>query len=178
MQKAYAAKEHVRDAPRGSVLRRSDFQADSSALVAPTALTVFKGSEEEPVALCSIDLGKSGTAMRKLEEVNMVTLGLTETAEYSGSTSGSKSKLMKDITDPLNWHQGRSLAGFRKLFSIASGNMTHTMTTTMTMTTTETMTETMTMTKTMTETIMNTEASDVVGTSVFCGLLLGVGHLL
>lgn len=105
----------------------------------------------------------------------MVTLGLTETAEYSGSTSGSKSKLMKDITDPLNWHQGHSLAGFRKLFSIASGNMTHTMTTTMTMTTTETMTETTTSTNV---TDLNTEASDVVGTSVFCGLLLGVGHLL
>ena len=111
----------------------------------------------------------------------MVTLGLTETAEYSGSTSGSKSKLMKDITDPLNWHQGHSLAGFRKLFSIASGNMTHTMTTTMTIT--ETITETITTTETMTVTSTNGtpldgEASDVVGTSVFCGLLLGVGHLL
>ena len=110
----------------------------------------------------------------------MVTLGLTETAEYSGSTSGSKSKLMKDITDPLNWHQGHS-AGFRKLFSIASGNMTHTMTTTMviteTMTTTETMTETMTR-RNVTLNDQNTEASNVVGTSIFCGLLLGVGHLL
>lgn len=180
VQKAYAAKEHVRDTLRGSVLRRSDFQADSSALVAPTALTVFKGSPEEPVALCSIDMGKSGTAMRKLqEEVNMVTLGLTETAEYSGSTSGSKSQLMKDITDPLNWHQGSSLAGFRKLFSIASGNMTHTMTTTMTIAETITTTETMTVTSTnVTLNDLNTEASDVVGTSIFCGLLLGVGHLL
>jgi hypothetical protein len=46
--------------------------------VAPTALTVFKGSEEEPVALCSIDLGKSGTAMRKLEDWNKQLVGFRD----------------------------------------------------------------------------------------------------
>lgn len=46
--------------------------------MAPTALTVFKGSAEEPVALCSIDLGKSGTAVRKLEDWNKQLVGFRD----------------------------------------------------------------------------------------------------
>ena len=64
-------------------------------------------------------------------------LGLTESAEYAGATSGSKDQLLADIMDTHNWRRGvgRRLNGF----SIATGSnaTTVTMTTTMTVTVAE-----------------------------------------
>eukprot|EP00435_Cladocopium_sp_Y103_P059271 s181_g21.t1 len=159
VNKFAAAKSHVSSAKRGSVLRKVDFDTDSSSFVAPTALTVFSGSSESPTALCSINLeAKPGTVARKLnEEVSVVMLGLTETAQYAGSTSGSKDQLLEDISNPSNWLRDghmRKLAGFSiataanvtdtETTSMKPGNMTMTMTTTMTTVITVTGTTTMT----------------------------------
>lgn len=66
--------------------RSKSFGAYVRSLVAPLALTAFKGSAESPEVLCSINLdGQAGA-----REENTVMLGSTETAEYAGSTSGSK----------------------------------------------------------------------------------------
>jgi len=160
VNKFAAAKSDVSSAKRGSVLRKADFDTDSSSFVAPTALTVFSGSAESPMALCSINLeAKPGTMARKLnEEVSVVMLGLTETAQYAGSTSGSKDQLLEDISNPSNWLRDghRKLAGF----SIANGggNMTETESTSMMLGNT-TVTVTTTMTDTMADTITVTGTS-------------------
>ena len=134
-----AAKAHVSDAKRGSILKKADFQAGSTSFLAPVALSAFKGSPESPTVLCSINLEASKTA-RKLQDVSMVLLNSVETAEYAGPTHGSKEGLLEEIAQPSNWlHTHRQLAGH---FSIASGNATVTATMTSTMTTT--MTTTMT----------------------------------
>lgn len=132
VSKFAVAKPHVKDAKRGAVLRKADFETDSTSFVAPTALTVFSGPAEAPSALCSITLeAKQGSVTRKLsEEVSVVELGLTETAQYAGSTSGSKAELLEDIANPSNWIRdaSRQLSGF----SIAKGgNGTMTETTSM-----------------------------------------------
>mmetsp|Transcript_76562 Transcript_76562/g.120708 ORF Transcript_76562/g.120708 Transcript_76562/m.120708 type:complete len:404 (-) Transcript_76562:115-1326(-) len=164
VSKFAAAKSDVSSAKRGSVLRKADFDTDSSSFVAPTALTVFSGSAESPTALCSINLeAQPGTVARKLsEEVSVVMLGLTETAQYAGSTSGSKDQLLEDISNPGNWLR----EGHRKLaeFSIAKGdNMTETESTTMKLNMTMTDTTTATTVVTMTDTTtMTEEASQTV----------------
>eukprot|EP00434_Breviolum_minutum_P042045 symbB.v1.2.037406.t1/scaffold5513.1/size26277/5 len=94
---------------------------------------------------------------RKLtEEASVVMLGPTETAQYAGSTSGSKEDLLDDISNPGNWlhDASRKLSGF----SIAKGNMTMTTTMMMGNMTTPMMTTTMatTMTTTMTDGPMET----------------------
>ena len=157
------------------MLKRTDFEAEASSLVAPIALTVFKGSASDATALCSINLAKSGTAVRQLNEINLVTLR-EETAEYAGATSGSKMKLLQDIVDPENWQQGNLLG--RQLFSIASGNATTTMTVTTEPMTTGTMTETHTMTTTNATNSDFTEASNVMGTSAACAVLLALHNML
>jgi len=159
VSKSVVAKKHVGDAKRGAVLKKADFEADSASFVAPTALTVFTGSQEAPTPLCSINLeAKQGSVNRKLsEEVSVVMLGLTETAQYAGSTSGSKEDLLEDISNPSNWLRdaSRKLSGF----SVAKGgNMTETESTTMklgnmTMTDTTTGTTVVTMTDTTTMTV-------------------------
>ena len=52
VSKFVAAKKHVKDAARGAVLKKADFETDSASLVAPTSLTVFSGSAAAPTALC------------------------------------------------------------------------------------------------------------------------------
>ena len=127
-----AAKAHVADSKRGSVLRKADFQASHTSFLAPVALSAFKGSPESPTVLCSINLEASKVA-RKLQDVSMVLLSSMETAEYAGPTQGSKEGLLEEITQPTNWlHTHRQLADF----SIASVNATVTATMTTTMTTT------------------------------------------
>lgn len=69
------------------MLKKSDFQVHSTSLVAPLALTAFTGPPAAPLVLCSISL--DGEASAEAAE-NVVALGATETAEYAGSTSGSK----------------------------------------------------------------------------------------
>eukprot|EP00438_Fugacium_kawagutii_P006509 Skav209102 [mRNA] locus=scaffold179:94298:95743:+ [translate_table: standard] len=184
VKKSFAAKTSVEDAERGSVLRRADFEVDASSLVAPTALTVFKGSASDPIPLCSLGLGRPAVA-RKLKEANLISLPLIETAEYSGSKSGSKDELLAEIVDPLNWHSlpghGRRLNALnwhvnglgRQLFTIARGSNSTTLTMTTTMTTEITATQTMT---NMDIRDMG-ESDGAVGTSLAC-LLLVVGHLL
>jgi len=162
VSKSVVAKTHVSDAKRGAVLKKADFEADSASFVAPTALTVFTGSQEAPTPLCSINLeAKQGSVTRKLsEEVSIVMLGLTETAQYAGSTSGSKEELLEDISNPSNWLRdaSRKLAGF----SIAmGGNTTETESTSMmpgnaTVTVSTTETTVVTMTDTATETTVVT----------------------
>ncbi|CAK9100317.1 unnamed protein product, partial [Durusdinium trenchii] len=128
------AKKHVNDAVKGTVLRKSDFDTDSGSFAAPVSLTVFKGNPSSPTPLCGINLeGKPGnTAVRRLgDEVALLNLGETETAEYAGPTSGSKDELLEGLTNPMNWLQDsravRKLSGF----TIASvQNTTTSMTTT------------------------------------------------
>ena len=133
-----AAKAHVSDAKRGSILKKADFQTGTTSFLAPVALSAFKGNPQSPTVLCSINLEASKMS-RKLQDVSMVLLNSMETAEYAGPTHGSKEALQEEIAQPSNWlHAHRQLADF----SIASGNATVTSTMTATMTTT--MTTTMT----------------------------------
>ena len=129
------AKAHVKDAVKGTVLRKSDFQTeDGWSFAAPLALTVFKGSPSSPTALCGVSLdGKAGNMMaRRLDdEVAALNLGETETAQYAGPMVGSKGELLDGISNPMNWL--RDAGALRKLsgFSIAMGqNSTTSMTTT------------------------------------------------
>ena len=189
VSKFAAAKKHVKDAARGAVLKKADFETDSASLVAPTTLTVFSGSATAPTVLCSINMeAKPGNVARKLnEEVNVVMLGLTETAQYAGSTSGSKEELLEDISNPGNWlhDASRKLSGF----SIAKGNMTMTttmmmgnmttpmMTTTMATTMTTTMEPMMETTVTMTTTSVD-EEPPTGGEDAACPTGLAFGVLL
>mmetsp|Transcript_24694 Transcript_24694/g.51216 ORF Transcript_24694/g.51216 Transcript_24694/m.51216 type:complete len:265 (-) Transcript_24694:90-884(-) len=203
VSKSVVAKKHVSEAKRGTVLKKADFEADSASFVAPTALTVFTGSQEAPTPLCSINLeAKQGNVARKLsEEVSVVMLGLTETAQYAGSTSGSKEELLEDISNPSNWLRdaSRKLAGF----SIANGggNMTETESTSMmlgnaTVTVSTTVTTVVTMTDTATETtVVTVTATDEATTTdlgggtegppdaachsgLAFGVLMVMGHLM
>lgn len=115
-----------------------------------------------PTSLCSINLeAKQGSVTRKLsEEVSVVELGLTETAQYAGSTLGSKAELLEDIANPSNWIRdaSRQLSGF----SIATANGTATETTSMQPgngTTSISMTESTTMSVTETVTVAMTGTS-------------------
>jgi len=162
VNKFAVAKTHVRDAKRGAVLKKADFETDSASFVAPTALTVFSGRADAPTSLCSINLeAKQGSVTRKLsEEVSVVELGLTETAQYAGSTLGSKAELLEDIANPSNWIRdaSRQLSGF----SIATANGTATETTSMQPgngTTSISMTESTTMSVTETVTVAMTGTS-------------------
>ena len=129
------AKDHVKDAVKGTVLRKSDFQTENGwSFAAPLALTVYKGSPSSPTPLCGVSLdGKAGKVMvRRLDdEVAALNLGETESAQYAGPMVGSKEELLDGISNPMNWLRD---AGVRKLsgFSIASVNST-----TMTSTTSE-----------------------------------------
>eukprot|EP00434_Breviolum_minutum_P042940 symbB.v1.2.038245.t1/scaffold5892.1/size22708/4 len=191
VNKFVTAKKHVSDAKRGTVLKKADFESDASSFVAPTALTVFTGSAAAPTPLCSINLeAKKGNVARKLtEEASVVMLGPTETAQYAGSTSGSKEDFLDDISNPGNWlhDASRKLSGF----SIAKGNMTMTttmmmgnmttpmMTTTMATTMTTTMDgpmETTTVTTTMTE--VEDELPPVGDSACPTGLAFGVVAML
>jgi len=158
--KFVAAKHHVNNAKRGTVLKKADFESDASSLVAPNALTLFTGSAMSPTILCSIDLeSKQGTMAHK-DEASVVMLGPTDTAQYAGSTRGSKEELLDDIRNPGNWlHDAspRKLAGF----SIATVNATMTSTTVMGNMTSTTVTEVTTMTTTGTTTTV--DASDLGG---------------
>eukprot|EP00913_Durusdinium_trenchii_P000208 g190.t1 len=65
------AKDHVKDAVKGTVLRKSDFVTENGwSFAAPLALTVYKGSPSSPTALCGVNLdGKTGgMAVRRLDE--------------------------------------------------------------------------------------------------------------
>eukprot|EP00435_Cladocopium_sp_Y103_P076158 s2_g79.t1 len=139
------AKEHVKDAKRGAVLRKSDFQMQETSLIAPVALTAFKGSPASPEVLCSISMaGKGSTSSRLLSEANLIELD-SDSAEYMGSTAGTKAELIENILDMRNWRNGlgRQLGGFTVAHN-HGGNHSDTMTTsmkpnpnmTMTMTTT------------------------------------------
>ena len=127
------AKDHVKDAVKGTVLRKWDFQTENGwSFAAPLALTVYKGSPSSPTPLCGVSLdGKAGNMMvRRLDdEVAALNLGETETAQYAGPMVGSKEELLDGISNPMNWLRN---AGVRKLsgFSIASANSTTSMTTT------------------------------------------------
>jgi len=193
VSKFVAAKKHVKDAARGAVLKKADFETDSASLVAPTTLTVFSGSATAPTVLCSINMeAKPGNVARKLnEEVSVVMLGMTETAQYAGSTSGSKEELLEDISNPGNWlhDASRKLSGF----SIAKGgNVTMTttlmmgsnMTTTTVMTTTTMMMDPTTtdVTTTVTTTMMDEEpptgddGDSACPTGLAFGVLLALVH--
>jgi len=165
VSKFVAAKHHVSDAKRGTVLKKADFDSDASSLVAPAALTLFTGSPRAPTILCSIDLESTRGSFIK-EEASVVMLGPTDTAQYAGSTSGSKEELLDDIRDPGNWLRDASPRKLRG-FSIATANATMTSTTMMGNTTTVTMTEATTMTTTMTVgvtvTVTVTNAGDLGG---------------
>eukprot|EP00438_Fugacium_kawagutii_P016150 Skav228275 [mRNA] locus=scaffold6733:43106:79217:- [translate_table: standard] len=117
-----SAKKYVADAKRGTVLKKKDFDIDTSSFLAPSALTLYSGSSQFPTALCSINLQENKGTARALTEVNTVVLGLTESAQYSGATSGSKEELQEQISDPMNWQRSQ----YRKLsgFSIAKMNST------------------------------------------------------
>jgi len=163
--KAFKAKRHVMKAQRGSVLKRSDFSISSDDLVAPLSLTLLKG--ESPTALCSITLRSEGTAIRKVEGLHVMSLKARDTAEYSGSTDGKKEDLLEAISEASNWLQHVTLS--RKLFTIASGNATETMTTTMLQFST---TVTSTVSSTATSADDDIAASNAAGSSIACGLLL------
>eukprot|EP00435_Cladocopium_sp_Y103_P002787 s3988_g1.t1 len=69
VSKSVVAKKHVSDAKKGAVLKKADFDTDSASFVAPTALTVFTGSQEAPTPLCRINLeAKQGNVTRKSEK--------------------------------------------------------------------------------------------------------------
>jgi len=131
VSKFVEGKSHVKDAERGTVLRREDFETSDASLLAPVAITAFSGSPSSPTVLCSISLSeKTGASARMLQEMNGITIA-SDVAQYTGSTSGTKEQLLMDISDSRNWMQGAVL---RKLggFSVAMmGNTTGTMTTPM-----------------------------------------------
>eukprot|EP00435_Cladocopium_sp_Y103_P076198 s2_g81.t1 len=146
VSKFVEGKDKVKDAKRGTVLRKDDFVTSEASLVAPMAITAFSGSPSSPSILCSIRLNeRPGARARMLQELNVVSVQ-SDTAEYVGATSGTKDELLTEIRDSNNWIDGTA---FRKLggFTVAhnhGGNHSDTMTTsmkpnpnmTMTMTTT------------------------------------------
>lgn len=160
-RKAFKAKRHVMKAQRGSVLKRSDFSISSDDLMAPLSLTLLSG-QKSPMALCSITLRSEGTAIQK--GLHVMSLKATDTAEYSGSTDGKKEDLLEAISEESNWLQHVTLS--RKLFTIASGNATHTTTVTTTLLST-----TATTTTTSADDLA---ASSAAGSSIACGLLLAL----
>lgn len=138
------AKEQVKDAKRGAVLRKSDFQMQETSLIAPVALTAFKGSPASPEVLCSISMSGKGSAnSRLLNEANLIELD-SDSAEYMGSTAGTKAELIENILDMSNWRNGlsRQLRGFTVAMG---GNQSDTMTTSMNPNPNMTVTETTTM---------------------------------
>lgn len=166
------AKEHVKDAVKGTVLRKSDFVTENGwSFAAPLALTVYKGSPSSPTPLCGVNLdGKAGNmAVRRLdEEVAALNLGETETAQYAGLMTGSKEELLDGITNPMNWLRDsavRQLSGF----SIASGQNSTTLMTTTSMggNTTET-------TETTSSMDMTTEEEDGASHATVCGVILSL----
>lgn len=167
------AKEHVKDAVKGTVLRKSDFVTENGwSFAAPLALTVYKGSPSSPTPLCGVNLdGKAGNmAVRRLdEEVAALNLGETETAQYAGLMTGSKEELSEGIHNPLNWLRDaravRQLSGF----SIASGQNSTTLMTTTSMggNTTET-------TETTSSMDMTTEEEDGASHATVCGVILSL----
>ncbi|CAL1150494.1 unnamed protein product, partial [Cladocopium goreaui] len=154
------AKEQVKDAKRGAVLRKSDFQMQETcgflehfnnfcektdrSLIAPVALTAFKGSPASPEVLCSISMSGKGSAnSRLLNEANLIELD-SDSAEYMGSTAGTKAELIENILDMSNWRNGLSRQ-LRGLTVAMGGNQSDTMTTSMNPNPNMTVTETTTM---------------------------------
>jgi len=126
------AKEQVKDAKRGAVLRKSDFDVQETSLIAPVALTAFKGSPAAPEVLCSISMSGGGAAhSRLLSEANLIELD-SDSAEYVGSTAGTKAELIENILDMSNWRIGlsRQLRGFTVAHD-HGGNHSETMSTSM-----------------------------------------------
>jgi len=140
---------------RGAVLKKSDFGAGES-LVAPSSIFAFVGSPESPSVLCSIVISEGGSKVRQLSEANVVLN--SDTAQYVGSTSGTKDELLGNIGNMENWIRtatSRKLQGF-SVDGGHGGNHTHTSTTPMPMGNTTTVTifneDEPTMTTTMTTT--------------------------
>ncbi|CAK9050255.1 unnamed protein product [Durusdinium trenchii] len=75
------AQDHVKDAVKGTVLRKSDFQTDNGwSFVAPLALTVYKGSPSSPTPLCGVSLdGKADKVMVRRLHDQVAALNLGET---------------------------------------------------------------------------------------------------
>ena len=157
---------------RGAVLKKSDFGAGES-MVAPSSIFAFVGSPESPLVLCSIAISEGSSKVRQLSEANVVLN--SDTAQYVGSTSGTKEELLDHIGNMENWiHSAtsRKLEGF-SIDGGHGGNHTHTMTTTpmpMNMTTTMMADADTTMTTTMTTSMTAPAARTVVsGCTVLSG---------
>ena len=169
------AKEHVKEAAKGTVLRKWDFQTeDGWSFAAPLALTIYKGSASSPTPLCGVNLdGKAGNVMvRRLnDEVAALNLGETETAQYAGPMIGSKEELFDGISNPMNWL--RDAGAVRKLsgFSIAMGSNSTTSMTSSTMGNTTETTST-------TSTIDSGEADGAVHAAAAAGLILSLAWIM
>ncbi|CAK9073840.1 unnamed protein product, partial [Durusdinium trenchii] len=112
------AKAHVKDAQKGTILRKWDFDTNSqNAFAAPVSLTVIKGSPgmtESPSVLCGINMAQPQN--RQLSTSNGLELVEAETAEYVGPKFGTKEDLFQSMTDPSNWgRQSRQLSSFTVL---------------------------------------------------------------
>ena len=96
------------------VLKKADFQTGSTQLVAPLALTAFKGSAESPEVLCSINLDGQAGQFPRCQVVHSSFLRCCQGGGASRAFGGGSCVCFNLLMLHMNTYKDRGLPSSRE----------------------------------------------------------------